>query len=317
MWQERQAELLRDEIKAVLAYLPDVSGFSKLLEEPLTQPRRGLAIEAVYGRPWPLLPLIVCEAIAGHYDRAIPAAAVLQLFLAAGDVFDDVEDGDSSQSLSARYGPAVATNVATTLLILAERAITRLKIRGVANNIVIRVIEEINSYYTMACVGQHLDLSPTQKEAFSEDNYLKMISMKSASQIECACYIGALLATENQELIDTFKKFGYNLGMAAQITNDIQGIIKGNDIVKRRITLPVLYALSQTDGEAHDQFKFAFGKLSKSGPDPTQIKELLFRTGAVNYAAVKLEFYKQEAVDFLSEAESAGVSVERLKLFLE
>jgi geranylgeranyl pyrophosphate synthase len=316
MWQERQAELLRGEIKAVLASLPDAVGLYKLLEEPLIQPRRGLAIEAAYGRPWPLLPLIVCEAIAGHYDKAIPAATVLQLFVAAGDVLDDVEDGDSSQSLSARYGPAVATNVATTLLILAERAITRLKRRGVADNIMIRVIEGINSYYTTACVGQHLDLSLAQNGAFSEGNYLKIISMKSASQIECACYIGAVLATGNQELIDTFKKFGYNLGMAAQITNDIQGIINGSDIVNRRITLPVLYALAQIDGEAHDQFKLAFEKPSKSRPDPGRIKELLFRTGAVNYAAVKLELYKQEAMDTLSGAEKAGANVERLKLFL-
>ena len=141
--------------------------------------------------------------------------------------------------------------------------------------------------------------------------------MKSASQIECACYVGALLATKNQELIDTFAKFGYNLGMAAQITNDIQGITQGSDIIKRKITLPLIYALAQTDGDARKQLESVFLKSSVSVPDTAQIKNLLLRCGALHYATIKMEFYKQLALDSLFEAERAGASVERLKLFLE
>ena len=317
MWQERQAEILREEIEAVLAPLSDVAGFYDLVKEPLTKARRGLAADTAHGRPWPLLPLMVCEAISGHYEQALPASAALQLVMAAGDVFDDIEDADSSESLSAKYGAAMATNVATTLLILAERAIVRLKGRGVENYITLRVMDAVNSFYTTACTGQHLDLSFASDKPVSEDIYLRTTSLKSASQVECSCHIGALLANANQELIDTFTLFGHNLGMAAQITNDIQGITKGNDILRRTITLPIIYALTQTDGEARNQFESAFGKQSESKPDPVQIRSLLFRCGAIYYATIKMEFYKQQALDSLSEARGAGASVERLKLFLE
>ncbi len=318
MWQERQAELLRREIEAVLAPLSDAAGLYDLVKEPLNKARQRLADKSGHSHPWPLLPLIVCEAICGHYKHALPAAAAIQLFKAAGDVFDDIEDADSSESLSARYGSAVATNVATALLILAERAITQLKVRGVEDYIIVRVMDLINSFSTTACAGQHLDLSLAPETAVSEDIYLRVAGMKSASTVECACHIGALLAIANQELIDAFALFGHNLGMASQIANDILGITRGSDILKPKITLPVIYTLTQTNGKTRNHLESTFVK--QSGPVPIstqQIKDLLFRAGAIHYAVIKMEFYKQRALDILSEAERAGVSVERLKLFLE
>lgn len=316
MWQERQSALLRDEINTILDTVSDTAGFLELVEEPLMRSRRGLAVDASYDRPWPLIPLIVCDAISGHFEHILPAAAGLQFLLAAGDVFDDIEDADSSESLSAKCGPSVATNVATILLILAEKAILRLKERSVEDYIILRVMDVVNSYYVTVCTGQHLDLSLFSEGVIPEDEYLRVVSMKSASQIECACHIGALLAAVNQELIDSFTKFGYNLGMAAQIANDIQGITRGSDIVKPKITLPVIYALAQTDGKTRDQLENIFVKQSEAVTDPAQIKDLLLHIGAIHYATVKLEFYKQHALDILSQIESAGPSVERLKLFL-
>ena len=141
--------------------------------------------------------------------------------------------------------------------------------------------------------------------------------MKSASQAECAFYIGALLADAQPQLLSLFSKIGYNLGMAAQIANDIRGVIGGTDILARKMTLPAIYALAQTDGKARTQLEAAFYGQSEAAPDPAQIRDLLFNIGAIHYSTLKMEFYKQHALDALSEAEEAGTCVERLKLFLE
>jgi geranylgeranyl pyrophosphate synthase len=317
MWQKRQAELLREEIEELLVPLSDADGLPDLIKEALTQSKRGLGVEVAQIKPWSLLPLVVCEAISGHYEHALPATAAIQLLMAAGDVFDDIEDADSSESLSARYGSAIAINVANTLITMGEAAITRLKARGVADHITVRVMDIVNSYCTTACAGQHLDLSLSSETAVSEDLYLRVIGMKSASQVKCACHIGALLATANKELINTFTTFGHNLGMAAQITNDIQGITRGDDILKPKITLPVIYAFAQAEGETRNKLEVMFGQQSETVPDRTQIKDLLFSSGAIHFATVKMELYKQRALDTLSKAERAGANVGRLKLFLE
>ena len=79
----------------------------------------------------------------------------------------------------------------------------------------------------------------------------------------------------------------------------------------------MIYALAHTEGEAHNQLEFAFGKPCESMPDPTQTKDLLFESGAIHYAMIKMEIYKQHALDILHELEKTGANVERLKLFLE
>jgi geranylgeranyl pyrophosphate synthase len=152
--------------------------------------------------------------------------------------------------------------------------------------------------------------------SISEDFYLKIAEMKSASQIECACYAGARLAGAKPELLDKFSRFGHNLGMAAQITNDIRGIVQGKDITNRKITLPVLYAISQTRGVIRDQLTVSFRKTSAPLSD-TQISEIIFNTGAVHYSTIRMEGYRQESRSALSELENSGVITEHLKVFLE
>ena len=66
------------------------------------------------------------------------------------------------------------------------------------------------------------------------------------------------------------------------------------------------------DSLAHYQ-----GQQSEIVSDPTKIKELLFSSGAIHYATIRIELYKQRALDTLSKAERAGARVERLKLFFE
>ncbi|MBI4286608.1 MAG: polyprenyl synthetase family protein [Chloroflexi bacterium] len=316
MWQKRQAEQLREEIEAVLAALPNEASFHDLVKRPLTHAKRGLAADSTHNQPWALLPLLVCEAISGHYEQALPVAAAVQFLMAASDVFDDLEDADCPESLSARYGPAMAINTATALLSLAQRAEVRLEARGIDARIVVRAVDAVSSFCINACAGQHLDLSPDSSTSISEDTYLRMASLKSAWALECACYVGTLLATANEELIATFALFGRDLGIAVQIANDIHGIGSGNDIAKRKVTLPVIYALAQTDGDARGQLERAFLRQAEFVPDAQEVRDLLFRTGAMHYATVIMELYRQRAGDNLSRARQAGANVERLKLFL-
>jgi geranylgeranyl diphosphate synthase type I len=314
MWQKSQINPLKEEIEAILSPLSIEPTLFNILKDPLEKVGRGLASEDREGA-FPLLPLMVCEAITGDYERAIPAAAALQLFMAAGDVFDDIEDEDSPNSLSKKYSNAVAINAATTLLILAEKGLTRRSSNFVKDSTIVRISDVVNSFYATACAGQHLDLTFASENNVSEATYLKIVSMKSASQIECACQVGALLANAGPELVENFSSFGYNLGMAAQITNDIRGIISGKDILTPRLTLPVIYALDHASSDALPLLKKAFSKKSEVINDAAPVQELLFRTGAIFYSTTQMELYKEHALINLTAAEKTGARIERFRVF--
>jgi geranylgeranyl pyrophosphate synthase len=316
MQQERQAGLLHEEIEKVLASLSGTGGFLAEIKEAVTNTSRGISANNGQDMPWSLLPLMVCEAVGGASERALPAAAAVVFFKAAADVFDDIEDADTPDSLSSKYGAAVATNVATALLFVAEKALLRLKGRGVDNSDVLRCIDVINSYYLSACAGQHLDIV-SSRGSLSEERYLKIIELKTALQMQCACHIGALLGKGNNEMIDIFSDAGRCLGMAAQIANDIHGVTEGNDIIAQKISLPAIYALVNSNGPGRGMLEALFVKNNDEVTRADEIKEMLFQTGAIQYAIIKMETYRQECLQRLMEARRMGAHVEYLDPFFK
>jgi geranylgeranyl pyrophosphate synthase len=314
--QDEKSESLKKEIDNTISGLSETAGWMKLVKESLTQFETETAAGSTQRYRWALLPLIVCEAISQQYERALPAAAALQLLRSAADIFDDIEDSDSQVSICAKYGNAISINLATGLVILAEKTLTGLTRKGVESNLAVNVIETVNDYYSRACAGQHLDLFLSPAEFSSEDVYLKVAYLKSASSIECACRTGTLLATSNPELVDKFTAFGQNLGMAAQIANDIQGTLIKNDIHKHKITLPVVFALDHSSEETHQILDTYFVKQREISQTVEQIRELITSSGAINYATFKMELYRQMAIEVLQGIEKTGIRTEELKVFL-
>lgn len=310
---EEQVDIVAEEALTLAASLSDAPGLFEIVKKTITQ--AGPTSPSKRGSSLLALPLLVCEAISGSYERAVPVAAAIRLLKAAAEVFDDVEDDDSSTSLAATYGTAVAVNAASALVFLAEKSLGRLKDRGVSEGVVVRILDTINSYHITTCAGQHLDISCHQA-SISEEEYLRIAALKSASHVECGCCAGAILAGADASLVSAFCRFGHNLGMAAQMANDIQGIISGTDIARGQVTLPVTYALEHADGDAVTELEVAFHLQSGPFTDPNQVRYLLFNCGAMHYAAVKMETFKQQAADALAEAEIAGASVAALKAFL-
>jgi len=313
----KHIELLNIELETALSQLENTPSFYNLIKEGLTADHRKSYLHTVNSYPWSFLPLLVCEAICGKYEHSLPAVAALQFLRASAEILDDTEDTDKSNSFPAKYGKTAAINAATALIILAEKEITKLKLTGVNQDTVIKVIETINSHYITVCTGQHLDLTLLAEAVVSEELYYKIAEMKSAAVIKCACIVGALLAGANQHIVDSFGCFGQNLGIASQIANDILGITQKRDIIKPKVTLPVIYGLSQTNNDALCQLEQVFLQPNTSFSKHENIRKILFNSGAIYYATVKMELYKQRAQRILFSIQKKGINVTNLQHFLK
>jgi len=104
--------------------------------------------------------------------------------------------------------------------------------------------------------------------------------------------------------------------MSSQFANDLEGIIYGKDIANKNVTLPLIYALAQAEGDTRRHLEIAFSKAGKSVLSINQIRDLLFASGGVCYATIMMELYKQHALEALMKVGKLGVDVERLKSFL-
>jgi octaprenyl-diphosphate synthase len=181
----------------------------------------------------------------------------------------------------------------------------------------LNLIEVINGYYIDACMGQHMDLTGFEKEIPSEEDYIEVAGKKSATTAQCACHAGVLLGDAQSKLVEVLTSFGYNLGIGFQIADDLEGIVHGSDIMTRKITLPVIYALTVAEGDDKNILKQVYITHEERPVTTSQIKDLLFRIGAVQYTIVRMESYRQRAIDILRNAEQEGFNSQRLKPFLE
>ncbi len=260
-----------------------------------------------------MMSLVVCEASGGDARNAMPAAAALELWLAAGDVFDDLEDRDQD-SLWQEYGDGQAANTATVLLFLSQTAALRLR-RYRSAEIALRAVEELGKAGTTSSVGQYLDLAYELEPNVTEDDYFHMTRLRSGALLECACKLGALLGTGGEEVIQAFGEFGNHLGTYCQVRNDVRSLkdcaIK-SDISRRKKTLPILYGLKQAEGHDREYLEKVF-RGDRSFPVDRKVEDkvvhILEKVGSISYSLIVADLYKRKSVDALTPLGISGLDI--------
>jgi len=206
----------------------------------------------------PVLCLLACESAQGDATHAIPAAAALELLHNFSLIHDDIEDHSPTRrgrpSVWMLWGIPQATNSGDGLFTLAHLAIDRLSDRGVP----LERVFAARMIFDQACLslthGQYLDLAFESRASVSVDEYMTMISGKTAALIGATAAIGATLA--GSSTVPHYQTFGRELGLAFQIQDDVLGIwgdeaLTGksaeSDVATRKKSLPVVYALERSE----------------------------------------------------------------------
>ncbi len=256
----------------------------------------------------PVLCLLACEAVGGDWHTALPAAAAIELIHNFSLIHDDIEDKSRQRhhqlAVWKLWGETQGINAGDAMYALAQLALLRLEERGVPSERLILISRELNQASLQLCEGQYLDIDYENQPNISIEDYLAMISKKTAPLFECSLYSGALLGTDNQAQISHLRSFGKNLGMAYQIQDDLLGIwgkeettgkTSYSDIKGKKKTLPVLYALQQErESLLHIYYKAQF-----AAKDVVQIIRILDRSGARSYAEERREQYHNQCVEEL------------------
>ncbi len=103
----------------------------------------------------------------------------------------------------------------------------------------------------MLCEGQYIDIATSASdEPMTVELYFDMIGRKTAALISASIEAGALLATDDEAVITGYRRFGWALGIAFQLNDDLLGIwgqeqTTGKvptDVARHKKTLPVMYA---------------------------------------------------------------------------
>ncbi len=202
-----------------------------------------------------------------YLARALPAAAAIEIIHNFTLVHDDIEDGDEERrhrpTLWKHWGVPQAINTGDGMFALGRLTLWRVLDKGVDPTIAVR----LGALLDMACLilaeGQYLDISFEQRLDISVSMYIDMITLKTAALMGGAAEMGALRGSRDEEIMNRLRAFGYALGIAFQVRDDLLGVWEtaelgkshAGDVYRRKKSLPILHALEHADQEDQQQLR--------------------------------------------------------------
>jgi geranylgeranyl diphosphate synthase type I len=235
---------------------PQTKKFHEMLTYHMGWTGEGAGPEATGKRIRPLMVLLCTSATGGDWNKALPAAAAVELVHNFSLVHDDIQDNSPKRrgrdTAWTIWGAPMAINIGDALFVTSSQAIIDLK-ENYPAEIILQAAEILHSTCLELTRGQFLDMSFEERTDLTTDDYWPMIAGKTAALLSACCHLGALLGGADQSKQDAYRSFGQYLGLAFQVQDDILGIwgneaVTGksaaSDLVEGKNSLPVLAGLA-------------------------------------------------------------------------
>ncbi|MGK5740428.1 polyprenyl synthetase family protein [Micromonospora sp. URMC 103] len=234
----------------------------------------------------PALALLSARAAGAAPEAGAPAAAAVELAHNFSLLHDDVMDGDTER----RHRPTAWTVFGVGPAILAGDALI-----GLAYEALVEVpggepaARRLARDVRALIAGQMADLDFERRDDVTLDECLAMAGNKTAALLAGSCALGALLCGGPATLVDGLSRFGFHLGLAFQLVDDVLGIWGdprrtgkpvGSDLRARKRSIPVVRALTGGDPAGVALAELYRAPAPLTDEDVARASELVEATGA-------------------------------------
>lgn len=196
----------------------------------------------------PILLLVSCRLFQPPSPEAIRLAAIVELIhtatLVHDDVIDDAKTRRGQPSANIRWGNHTSVLAGDWLYMQAFQIALRLRSFEILDLLITLTQRMVD--------GELLQLERLGRIDISEADALELIDRKTAALFAACTRLGAIAANASPEQQTLLGEFGWNLGMAFQVIDDILDFTSreavlgkpvGNDLREGKVTLPLTYAL--------------------------------------------------------------------------
>ena len=274
---------------------------------PANEPRRYLYdLLAEYPRrPGKMMRPSLCIATARAFGArladAVPTAAAIELLHNALLIHDDIEDGSTQRrgrpTLHALHGVPLAINAGDTLTLMSLRPLVQ-NVSAIGPRLSLRILDETQRMARESAEGQAMELGWRRDNATEVDEagYLEMVLKKT-------CWlgtifpsrVGALIGTQGTIDLDPFIRFGFFLGAAFQIQDDLLNLVDDSDRYgkeadgdiwegKRTLMLIRLLRAARPDERGHVAEILGRAREDRTAAEVSWIHQRMDAHGCVEYA---------------------------------
>jgi len=248
----------------------------------------------------PALCIATCQAFGGDAAAATKSAIAIEMLHNAFLVHDDVEDESELRrgqpTMHAEHGVPIAVNAGDMLNALSLRML-RENLSVLGGTLTWRVFDEFDHMMQESLEGQAMELGWVRDNRcdLTEQDYLRMVLKKTCwySFIQ-PCRIGALIATRDTANLDRFNRFGYYLGAAFQIQDDLLNLTGdqnrygkeiGGDLLEGKRTLMLIHLFKHADREDARRLRAFLGqtRARRSPADVHWVLGLMRSYGSIDH----------------------------------
>ncbi|MBD0331599.1 MAG: polyprenyl synthetase family protein [Chitinophagaceae bacterium] len=154
--------------------------------------------------------------------------------------------------------------------------------------------------------GELLQIEKSRTLNLNENVYFEIIASKTASLLASACAAGAWSTAHDSTISNKMHQFGEKIGIAFQIKDDLFdytsekiGKPTGNDIKEKKLTLPLIYTLDNTDKQTRRNIIYIIKNQNKKKEKINYVIDAVIKTGGIDYTIKKMQQYKCDALQIL------------------
>jgi octaprenyl-diphosphate synthase len=217
-------------------------------------------------------------------DSSLSIELIHTATLLHDDVVDDAELRRGIETVNFKWTNLISVLMGDYLLAKAFRLMVK------ADSM--QLVKAIADATERVSIGELRQVEETANFDLSEEEYLKIISDKTASLFAVSCAVGPILAGQNGPILKRFSLFGEKIGTAFQIADDlldyignadITGKEPGNDLMTGKVTLPLIYSLRNGDKGQSREIIRLLGNGVKKEEFPIILKYVI-GSGGIDYA---------------------------------
>lgn len=248
--------------------------------------------------------VLLCGRASGPVEHShhVVGAAVEMIHVASlihDDILDQSQIRRRGATLNALYGNETAVLAGDFLLSHTFSLCSQLKSQ--------RICSIIAATTNMVCEGEIIQVAHKGDWELTEEEYLAIISRKTASLCGTCCRLGVECSSGSDELAQAMDDYGCALGMAFQITDDLLDLLGsepvvgktlGRDFLQGKLTLPLIRARGQLSSVGQRELMQLIGQAQAEDLD--RIRSILNNCGALDSVNKTAQGYVDRAMEKLT-----------------
>ena len=313
------AEKLLDQVENYLAQM-EMPAEPELLYTPIAY-----SMEGGGKRLRPVLLMLSYGLFSDDYQRALPAAAAVEVFhnftLLHDDIMDNALIRRSKPSVFAKWGKNVAILSGDAMMIEAYRLLGRTQCDNFQ-----QILSVFSQTAIEVCEGQQYDMDFETKQKVSVVEYMRMIELKTSVLLAGSVVIGAMLGGASEEDCKTLRRFAIELGLAFQLQDDLLdsfgderlGKKIGGDILEGKKTILMIEAFSRANEQQREVLRTTHLREDWSDAEKiSTIKALYEELGVPERVEQQIAQKFQRALSILETLEAPQERTAELRQYAE